>query len=201
MNGAQDEGGAVALSPVALTRTTRETDVAVRLGGDGSEASTPIPIFTHFLEAMLRTWGQPAAVRATGDVAVDPHHLAEDVGIVLGQALGRFLPGYTGIARYGWSIVPMDDALAEVALDLSGRAGCHVTSEPEGPVGGVDGEVFLEFFEGFCRGGTLTLHIAFRAGSNRHHRWEGAFKALGLALRAATAPREGGVLSTKGMIG
>ncbi len=173
----------------------------VRLGGEGTELSMPVPILQHFLGACAATWGTPVSIRATGDVEVDPHHLAEDVGLLLGQTLQRYLPGYASIARYGWSVVPMDDALAEVALDLSGRAGCFSRGVPEGPVGAVDGEVFLEFFQGFCRGAACTLHLVFQAGQSRHHRWEAAFKALGLALRAAVLEREGGVLSTKGVIG
>lgn len=184
-----------------VTRRTAETDVHVRLGTEETDIEIPVPILSHFLGASIRTWGIGAELKATGDVQVDPHHLAEDVGIVLGQALKEFLPGYAGIARYGWANVPMDDALVEVALDLSGRAGAFLTGLPDGPVGGVDGEVFTEFMHGLCRGAACTLHLRVLAGTSRHHQWEAAFKALGLALRMATEERGEGVLSTKGMIG
>lgn len=186
--------------PASLRRTTRETDVAVELGGGSSELRLPVPVFRHLLSALVTTWGLPLRVEASGDVGVDPHHLCEDVGITLGQALAAYLPGYRDIARYGQALVPMDDALVEVALDLSGRAGAYLRGMPAGPVGGVEGEVFAEFFRGLSRGAACTLHLELRAGEVRHHAWEAAFKALGLALRAAAAPRPGLLLSTKGVI-
>ena len=183
-----------------MRRTTRETDVATEIGGDGTELRLPVPIFRHLLAALAATWGVALQVEATGDVDVDPHHLCEDVGITLGQAVAAYLPGYAGIARYGAALVPMDDALAEVALDLSGRAGAYLRGLPAGPVGGVEGEVFAEFFRGLSRGAACTLHIELRTAEVRHHAWEAAFKACGLALRAAAAPRQGELLSTKGVI-
>jgi imidazoleglycerol-phosphate dehydratase len=188
------------VNPIEVERTTKETSVVVRLGTVGS-VDLAVPILGHFLTALLTTWGVPADVRGSGDVAVDPHHLVEDVGIVLGRAVRQAWPGYTGIARYGWAIVPMDEARVEVALDLSGRPGAWLEGFPAGPVGGVDGEVFGEFYAGFARGAEATVHAVVRAGANRHHQWEAAFKATGLALRAATAPRGQDVLSTKGVIG
>ncbi len=183
-----------------VKRQTRETDVRLTLGGAAAELALPVPIFRHLLGAAVATWGLPLDLSATGDIDVDPHHLIEDVGIVLGQALASYLPGYRGVERYGFALVPMDDALAEVALDLSGRPGAYLANMPAGAVGGVDGEVFAEFFHGFSRGALCTLHIALRAGANRHHAWEASFKAFGLALRQATLPRPGLMLSTKGVI-
>lgn len=185
---------------VELTRRTAETHVRVRLAAADTDIRIPVPILAHFLAAAFRTWGVRVEIEATGDVQVDPHHLAEDVGIVLGQTLGEYLPGYAGIARYGFAIVPMDEALVEAVLDLSGRPGAYLDALPDGSVGGVEGEVFAEFLQGFCRGASCTLHIRALAGRNRHHQWEAAFKALGLALRMATADRGEGVLSTKGVI-
>ena len=183
-----------------VNRTTRETDVRLTLGGEAAQLDLPVPIFRHLLGAAAATWGLPLRLSATGDTLVDPHHLIEDVGIVLGQALADYLPGYSGVGRYGFALVPMDDALAEVALDLSGRAGAHLANMPDGAVGGVDGEAFAEFFHGFSRGARCTIHVALRAGGNRHHAWEASFKAFGLALRQATLPRPGELLSTKGVI-
>jgi imidazoleglycerol-phosphate dehydratase len=189
------------LSPTEVTRTTRETDIRVTLGGPTLDMVLPIPLFAHFLTACLTTWGVGARVVGSGDVAVDPHHLVEDVGLVLGEAIRLRWPGYEGIARYGWAVVPMDDARVEVAVDLSGRPGCWLEQVPEGRVADVDGEALAEFWTGLARAAGLTVHVCFQAGQNRHHRWEAAFKALGLALRMATAPRGQGPLSTKGVIG
>ncbi|MCL8206619.1 MAG: imidazoleglycerol-phosphate dehydratase [Actinomycetia bacterium] len=188
------------MNPVEVERTTKETTVVVRLGTPGA-VELPVPIFAHFLTALLTTWGVAADIRGGGDVSVDPHHLVEDIGIVLGRAVRQAWPGYAGIGRYGWAIVPMDEARVEAALDLSGRPGAWLEGFPGGPVGGVEGEVFAEFYTGFARGAEATVHVAVRAGSNRHHQWEAAFKATGLALRAATAPRGQEALSTKGVIG
>lgn len=187
--------------PLELSRTTRETTVRVTIDAGSPLVRVPSPIFAHFLTALCTTWGCTCQVEATGDVEVDPHHLLEDVGIVLGQALRSRWPGYSGIARYGWALLPMDDALVEVAVDLSGRAGAYLGALREGPVGGVEGEAFAEFYRGLARGGECTLHLQARAGENRHHLWEASFKALGLALRQATQPRGDGALSTKGVIG
>ena len=183
-----------------ITRTTRETHVTVELDPKAPGLDVAVPTFGHFLNACLTTWGYPARVEAQGDIEVDPHHLVEDVGIVLGQALTERWPGYRDIGRYGWAVVVMDDARAEVAIDLSGRAGSYLGQVPDGPVNGLDSEVFQEFWHGLARGAELTVHLTIPAGLNRHHRWEAAFKALGLALRQATAPRVG-TLSTKGVIG
>ncbi len=185
-------------SGTRVTRTTRETRVDVELGG-ASGITVPVPFFGHLLDACTTTWGVPVMVEASGDVAVDPHHLVEDIGLVLGRAiLGRW-PGYRDVARYGWAIVPMDEARVEVAVDLSGRTGSWLADMPSGAVGGLEGEVLEEFWTGLARGGQLTVHGQVRAGNNRHHQWEAAFKALGLALRMATAVRPG-LLSTKGML-
>lgn len=187
------------MTPVEVCRQTRETSITVTLG-TATAFTVPVPIFRHFLTACGTTWGVDLGVTASGDIDVDPHHLVEDVGIVLGQAMRQAWPQYRGIARYGWAVVPMDEARAEVALDLSGRPGAWLTGIPQGNVGGVDGEVLAEFFSGLARGGEMTIHVTVATGVNRHHQWEAAFKALGLALRIATASRGSDVLSTKGVI-
>lgn len=189
------------MNPVNLTRETKETAVTVQLGGRVSGIEVPVPLFAHFLTALVTTWGVDVKIAASGDIDVDPHHLVEDVGIVLGRAVSEAYPGYRGIARYGYWILPMDDARVLVALDLSGRPGVWLRGFPEGPVAGLDGEVLAEFLTGFTRGGGLTLHAEVQAGANRHHQWEATFKALGLALQMATRPRGEGALSSKGVIG
>ena len=183
-----------------VERQTRETTVRVALDGGTSNLSVPVGFFRHMLQAAQTTWGIPLEVTASGDVDVDPHHLVEDVGIVLGEAVREAWSGYRGIARYGWAVVAMDEARASVALDLSGRPGAWVSAMPEEPVAGLDSEVLVEFFSGFARGGRLTVHVTGEAGRNKHHRWEAGFKALGLALREATQPRGDGPLSSKGVI-
>jgi imidazoleglycerol-phosphate dehydratase len=189
-------------SETTVARTTRETEVEVVLGGEGLTIDLPVPLFAHFLTAFFTTWGIGARVTARGDVAVDPHHLIEDVGLVLGQAVRARWAGYRGIERYGWALVPMDDARTEVALDLSGRPGCWIEQMPVGRMGDLEGdEVLPEFWQGLARSGGLTLHLVFQAGQNRHHRWESAFKAAGLAFRRATTARGQNALSTKGVIG
>jgi imidazoleglycerol-phosphate dehydratase len=182
-----------------VQRQTRETHVTVRLGDCPTRIEVAVPFFGHLLEACATTWGMGLDVFAAGDVAVDPHHLIEDVGLVLGRALAERWPGYGGIARYGWAVVPMDEARVTVALDMSGRPGWQVEGMPDGPVGGVESEALTEFWTGLARGGRLTVHVTRDAGRNRHHQWEAAFKALGLALRQAVAPRAG-VLSSKGVV-
>lgn len=185
--------------PTRVERVTRETRVRVELGANHG-IDLPVGMFGHLLDACATTWGTPVWVQAAGNTEVDPHHLVEDTGLVLGRALAARWPGYQGVARYGWAVVPMDDARVEVAVDLSGRAGSWLAQIPTGAVGGLDGEVLEEFWPALARGGQLTVHVEVRAGRNRHHQWEAAFKALGLALRQATAPRAG-TLSTKGVIG
>ncbi len=185
-------------SATRVTRITRETRVEVELGG-ASGITVPVPFFGHLLDACMTTWGVPVMVEASGDVAVDPHHLVEDTGLVLGRTILTRWPGYRDVARYGWAIVPMDEARVEAAVDLSGRTGSWLTDMPAGPVNGLEGEVLEEFWPALARGGQFTVHVQVRAGRNRHHQWEAAFKALGLALRMATARRPG-LLSTKGML-
>lgn len=193
-------GGRVdAKPPTRVERATRETRVSVELGA-ARGIELPVGMFSHLLDACATTWGTPVRVQAAGDTEVDPHHLVEDTGLVLGQALAARWPGYQGVARYGWAVVPMDEARVEVAVDLSGRAGSWLAQIPTGAINGLDGEVLEEFWPALARGGQLTVHVEVRAGRNRHHQWEAAFKALGLALRQATAPRAG-TLSTKGVIG
>lgn len=190
-----------------VERNTKETRVKVRIGLDGTgrhEVSTGIGFFDHMLAQLAAHGLFDLDVVAEGDIHVDYHHTVEDVGIALGKALADALGDRVGIARYGAAVVPMDEALAQVALDLSGRS--HLSYEDglgKTKVGEMDVELIREFFEAFARTGLLTLHVRVLAGRNAHHVIEAVFKALARALRAATEadPRRAGVIpSTKGSL-
>jgi len=142
-------------------------------------------------------------VDVTGDLQTGAHHTVEDTGIVLGQALDRALGDRTGITRYGSATVPMDEARASCAIDISGRPFCHFAAAlPPGGTGGFDHELAEEFFRAVANGARLTLHLDVEAGTNAHHMIEAAFKAFARALRSAVAidPEESGVPSTKGTL-
>ena len=190
-----------------VRRTTRETDVALRLalGGDGAgERSTGVGFFDHMLDLLARHGRLELDVRVSGDLATGAHHTVEDTGLALGQALDRALADRAGIVRYGHAVVPMDEARASCALDISGRPllvweGVPV---PPGVTGGFEHELAEEFMRAVASTARLTLHIRLEAGRSAHHLIEGAFKAFARALRAAVAldPTESGVPSTKGTL-
>ena len=190
-----------------LVRTTAETDISLTLDLDGTGAAgiaTGIGFLDHMLTALARHALFDLAVAAKGDLHVDFHHTTEDVGIVLGRALAQALGDKRGIARFGHAVVPMDDALAEAAVDLSGRpflAWSVGFRQPK--IGEMDTELFEEFFRAFAFNAALNLHLTARAGSNAHHVAEACFKATARALRMAVAldPRVGdAVPSTKGAL-
>jgi imidazoleglycerol-phosphate dehydratase len=191
----------------SLTRKTSETDIALTLSLDGSgrsEIATGIGFLDHMLTAFARHGLFDLDVQAKGDLHIDFHHTTEDVGIVLGQALASALGDKRGIRRFGQALVPMDEALAEVAVDLSGRPflAWDVTFE-QPKIGEMDTELFEEFFRALAMNGLLTLHIQRRAGRNAHHVAEACFKAVARALRMATEadPRaKGAIPSTKGSL-
>ena len=189
-----------------IERTTGETDVALTLGLDGAgagERRTGIGFLDHMLDLLARHGRLDLDVTARGDLRTGAHHTVEDVGIVLGQALDRALGDRTGIARYGHAVVPMDEARAACALDISGRPLCRFEAElPPGGTGGFDHELAEEFFRAVANGARLTLHLTVETGTNAHHMIEAAFKAFARALRAAVAvdPSEAGVPSTKGTL-
>ncbi len=190
-----------------IDRRTAETDIQVRLELDGSGAghrSTGVGFFDHMLDLFARHARLDLTVRATGDLETGAHHTVEDVGICLGQALDRALGDRAGIGRYGQAIVPMDEARATCAIDLSGRGLCAFSSRlPPGAIGNFDHELAEEFFRAFAMNARLTLHLMIEAGTNAHHMIEAAFKAVARALRSAVAldPTEVGVPSTKGVLG
>lgn len=190
----------------AVKRTTSETDIELELCLDGSGDSTVqtgIGFFDHMLTAFSRHGLFDLTLTCKGDLEVDQHHTVEDVGICLGQALNEALGDKRGIIRFGHSYVPMDDALARVAVDLSGRPYLVLTPEPQaGMVGDFPAALVQEFFRAVTDHGRLNLHVDLLRGSNDHHGIEAMFKALGRALDEATArtDRISGVPSTKGQL-
>ena len=191
----------------SVDRKTRETRVAVELDLDGAgdyKVSTGIGMLDHMLEQLARHGHFDLTVDANGDIERDPHHLVEDVGLVLGQALNKALGERRGIRRFGHAIVPMDESLVLVALDLGGRpyAGIDLKFEREG-IGQLPVENVAHFFEAFAQEGRLNLHVRELSGGNDHHRIEAAFKALARALSEAVRIDEriaGQVPSTKEVI-
>jgi len=188
-----------------VARKTRETDVAVSLslGPGPASISTGIPFFDHMLEQLSKHGGMALEVRAKGDLEVDAHHTVEDVGIAIGDALRQAVADKVGIARYGHAVVPLDEALVEAVIDLSGRP--HLTFNADLPsgkkfIGTYDVDLTRDFFQAFVNHAQACLHVNVRYGRNLHHVVEAAFKAAARALRAATALEGGGVPSTKGTL-
>ncbi len=191
----------------SITRTTAETAIVLSLDLDGSGRgvlATGIGFLDHMLTSLARHALFDLEVTAKGDLHVDDHHTTEDVGIVLGQALAQALGDKRGISRFGHALVPMDEALAEAAVDLSGRAFLAWSVAFGAPkVGSMDCELFEEFFRALAMNGLFNLHVTARAGRNAHHVAEACFKATARALRMAVAidPRLGGAVpSTKGAL-
>lgn len=188
-----------------VTRVTGETEIDLELCLDGGEVNvaTGVPFFDHMLTAFACHGRFGLTVKAEGDIEVDPHHLMEDTGLVLGQALRRCLgEGYKGIERAGHFAFAMDGTLTQVALDLCGRP-TLVWKLKFGnfPIGNLDPNLFREFFKGLADESRMALHVHALAQDNDHHLIESAMKGLGRALRVAVRPLEGeGPLSTKGMI-
>jgi imidazoleglycerol-phosphate dehydratase len=189
------------------SRTTGETSVEVELGlGEAapSAITTGVGFFDHMLDLLARHGRLRLAVRVTGDLETGAHHTVEDTGIVLGQALDRALGDRAGIVRYGWAVVPMDEARAGCAIDVSGRPYCAVggLALPPGAIAGFEHEAAEEFFRAVAGAARLTVHLDLMAGTNAHHMIEACFKAFARALRQATAldPEESGVPSTKGTL-
>jgi len=192
---------------VTINRKTAETDITLTLDLDGtgrSDIVTGVGFLDHMLTALARHGMFDLSVKALGDLHIDFHHTTEDVGIVLGQALARALGDKAGITRFGHAVIPMDEALAEAAIDISGRAHCAWSVAFTRPkVGEMDTELFEEFFRALAGNALITLHVRQLAGTNAHHVAEACFKAVARALRQAVAidPRLGGAVpSTKGSL-
>jgi len=190
-----------------ITRTTGETDIRLGLALDGTGAgsrTTGVGFFDHMLDLLARHGRLGLGVTVEGDLATGVHHTVEDTGIVLGQALDQALGDRRGIRRYGHAVVPMDEARAACAIDVSGRPYCAVTGLdlPPGAIAGFEHEAAEEFFRAVASAARLTLHVELQAGTNAHHMIEACFKAFARALRAAVAidPDETGVPSTKGTL-
>jgi imidazoleglycerol-phosphate dehydratase len=189
-----------------IERSTGETDIRLRLALEGTGAgdrATGVGFFDHMLDLLARHGHLDLDVAARGDLETGTHHTVEDVGIVFGQALDQALGDRRGIARYGHAIVPMDEARATCAIDISGRGLCAWQGElPRGDIAGFEHELTEEFFRAVAANAKLTLHLVLDAGTNVHHMIEAAFKAFARALRAAAAmdPGETGVPSTKGVL-
>jgi imidazoleglycerol-phosphate dehydratase len=188
-----------------IERTTRETTITVEVDLDGGEvaASTGVGFFDHMLDLLGRHGRLGLQVEARGDLETGAHHTVEDVGIAIGQSLDSALGDRAGIRRYGHALVPMDEALGECALDISGRPLCLFEAElAPVSIAGFDADLAGEFFRAVATNGKLTLHLRARYGSNAHHQIESCFKAFARALRDAVAidPGEPGVPSTKGTL-
>jgi len=188
-----------------IERRTGETDITLSIELDGGEigVSTGVGFLDHMLELLGRHGHLGLRVEAKGDLGTGAHHTTEDVGIALGQALDRALGDRAGISRYGYMAVPMDEALAMCAIDISGRPLCVFEADlPPVSIAGFDTELTEEFFRAVATNAKLTLHLGTRYGSNAHHMIEACFKAFARALRAAVAidPGERGVPSTKGTL-
>ena len=189
-----------------ISRKTGETDVQVDLALDGQGAGqreTGVGFLDHMLDLLARHGRLDLTVSARGDLQTGAHHTVEDVGICIGQAIDQALADRAGITRYGDAIVPMDEARATCALDVSGRGLCAFeASLPPGSIGNFDHELTEEFFRALASNARLTLHLTVDAGTNIHHVIEALFKAFARALRVAVAidPTEQGVPSTKGLL-
>jgi imidazoleglycerol-phosphate dehydratase len=191
-----------------ITRTTGETDVSLTLALDGSGAGTRrtgLGFLDHMLDLLARHARFDLEVAVTGDLQTGAHHTVEDTGIVLGQGLDRALGERHGIVRYGHALVPMDEARAVCAVDISGRPLAVLEGFerlPAGDIAGFEHEAAEELFRAVASAARLTLHLELQAGTNAHHMIEACFKALARALRAAVTvdPTEQGVPSTKGTL-
>jgi imidazoleglycerol-phosphate dehydratase len=187
-----------------LERKTNETDIAITLNMDGAgkvSVTTGIPFFDHMLNAMAKHGGFDLSLMVTGDLHVDCHHTVEDTGIVLGDTIRKAIGDGAGITRFSHAMIPMDEALAVVALDCGGRGYLVYNGIFGGTaVGGIQSDIFEHFFHTLCTRAGITAHISF-TGRNDHHQCEAVFKAFGIALAGAVAPSgKKGIPSTKGRL-
>jgi len=190
----------------SIERVTGETEVRLRLALDGTGAGTRetgVGFLDHMLDLLARHGHLDLDVTVSGDLQTGAHHTVEDTAIVFGQALDDALGDRAGITRYGSSLVPMDEARASCAIDISGRPYTRFDADlPPGSTGGFEHELTEEFFRALANAAKLTLHLEVQAGANAHHMIEAAFKAFARALREAVSidPEETGVPSTKGTL-
>lgn len=187
-----------------VERVSRETQLAceVRLdAGSRIEIATTVPFLDHMLEQTARYGRFDLELRGQGDVHVDPHHVVEDAGIVLGQALSEALGSRSGIARFAHAYAPLDESLSRVVLDLGRRPFLSYGLDVRGRIGDLESETLEEWWRAFTIHAGATIHVDLIRGGNRHHMVESAFKALGLALSQAVLTTGAEVPSTKGMLG
>jgi len=190
-----------------IERLTRETSIVVSVNFDGSghaDVVTGVPFLDHMLDQLARHGAMDLTVAAKGDLHIDAHHTVEDIGITLGQAVKQALGDKSGLTRYGYAYVPLDEALSRVVIDLSGRPGLefHVPFT-RAMIGAFDVDLTHEFFQGFVNHALVTLHVDNLRGQNAHHQAETVFKAFARALRMAATPdpRAAGIVpSTKGSL-
>ena len=192
-------------SPAQIKRKTKETDITLTFEAvaaiPGLDGSSGVGFLDHMLNSACVHGKFRVTLRMSGDLAVDPHHSTEDIGIVLGMAVAAYLGDKAGIRRFAHSLVPMDESLAMCAVDVSGR-GCLVydaafTGER---IGELDVQSIREFFQGFANNAGVTLHLRLKYGENDHHRAEAMFKAFGRAFGEAIQKIGGGIPSTKGTL-
>jgi imidazoleglycerol-phosphate dehydratase len=188
-----------------INRETKETKVrlALDLDGGAATAATGVGFLDHMLELLARHGRLGLDLEASGDLETGAHHTTEDVGICLGQAIDEALGDRAGVRRYGSALIPMDEALAECAIDISGRPYCAFDADlPDVSIAGFDTDLAEEFFRAVSNNSKITLHIWVRSGSSAHHMIEASFKAFARALREAVSidPEETGVPSTKGTL-
>ena len=191
----------------SVKRTTRETDISVSIELDSlreSSIQSGVPFSDHMTSAFSRHGRVAMELSCKGDTHIDDHHSVEDIGICLGKALLRALGDRAGITRFGFASVPMDDALAQVSIDISGRPWFSYDGpELAGKIGAYDAELTKEFLQSLAFNAQLNLHVEVRRGTNAHHIHEAVFKSLGVALRIAASvdpSLEGAVPSTKGVL-
>lgn len=195
--------GETTIRQATICRETKETQIALYLNLEGGERKieTGIGFFDHMLDSFAVHGGFGLILKCTGDLEVDGHHTVEDVGIALGQALARILGDRAGIARFGSSYVPMDEALGFCALDISGRPYLvYDAPMPQPMCGQYDTCLTVEFMRAFATHAGITLHLKSMYGDNAHHITEALYKALARALRQAVTETDGEVLSAKGVL-
>ena len=190
-----------------IERNTLETQITAKINIDGTgqySFATGLPFLEHMLDQVARHGMIDIDINANGDLHIDAHHTVEDIGITLGQAFAQAVGDKKGLTRYGFSYVPLDEALSRVVVDFSGRPGlCYEVQYPRSMIGNFDVDLFHEFFQGFVNHANVSLHIDNLKGQNAHHIAETIFKAFGRALRMALTPdsRMQGIMpSTKGQL-
>jgi imidazoleglycerol-phosphate dehydratase len=196
----------VNIRKTSLKRETKETTISCTLDLDAStpiDIETSVPFFNHLLHAMSFHGNFSLVIRATGDVDIDAHHLLEDCGLVIGDALASFALDSASLARFGHAVIPMDEALSEVAIDICGRSTCSYRADfPQKLVGNFDTSLLREFLNALAGRAKISLHAVIHAGENSHHMAESLFKALGKAIAGAyriSGERKAG-MSTKGTL-